>query len=729
MNSTLILRKKLLVKLFFLVTMLTGPEVFFGQSVLCDSLTVEISEIQPITCVNGSDGALQASVQGGAEPYQIQWNTGDLSNELTGLSAGVYGASIVDANGCFSSGFFQLIEPEPTVLEITLTDANCGESNGSLSVVAPEENGPYNFALNGGDFQPEGEFSDLSPAVYIVHVQNVNGCTEQRFITINSTNSPELSVDQTSEIQCFEGCEAEIALVSTDEELFYTWYAIDSDGNSMQIAEDVTALSELCSGNYYACAEEVLIGGLPNPVTFWSEDFGSGCNQGQLANGYSGDNGGWSVTDTGTNQEFSNNFFVSATEQIGADNCGTACGGENNRTLHVSNVTILFIPADGGALYISDFATNRRAESPVIDCSSYENIELSFDYIEFGQGDLDNATLWYFDGNAWSLLDDMSKTVCCGGPCNGTNQGSFTAYSVQLPESANNNPNVRIGFNWTNNADSQGSDPSFAVDNIALTGVEEGIGEPFCSDCSNVFEVGEPEAIEILLLKFGNSSCFGNDDGTIQVQAIGGEGPFEYTWDHGVNTSFAENLSPGLYTVTVTDANGCEVSESYEIIEPEEELVDFEYTDMGLEVVFTNNSSAGDYLWDFGDGSQSDEANPTHSYSESGEYTVCLTLLSDCGDQTDCQDVNIVLTGVENMEGISFVELFPNPALNHIWIQPKTVGSFTIRFHNAAGQLVDVMAISGRRVIDVSNWEMGVYYYTIETSENEITRGKIVVSR
>jgi len=243
----------------------------------------------------------------------------------------------------------------------------------------------------------------------------------------------------------------------------------------------------------------IAIAGLCQTTTaqteFWFEDFGTGCNQGQLANNFTSSNGAWSVVNTGTNSTNANNFFISATEQIGTSGCGTGCGGENNRTLHVSNIALLggLIPADGGAQYYagSTFlpaATNRRVESPVIDGTDFSDVSISFDYIEFGDGSLDNATLWYFDGSVWAQLDDMPKTSCCGGPCNSVNQGSFTNYSIALPASADNNPNIRIGFNWVNNNDGAGTDPSFAVDNISISGTFgqlEEVDPPANNDCAN----------------------------------------------------------------------------------------------------------------------------------------------------------------------------------------------------------------------------------------------------
>ncbi len=52
-------------------------------------------------------------------------------------------------------------------------------------------------------------------------------------------------------------------------------------------------------------------------------------------------------------------------------------------------------------------------------------------------------------------------------------------------------------------------------------------------------------------------------------------------------------------------------------------------------VTFTNTSTnATSYSWDFGDGESSIEANPIHTYSDDGQYTVILTATNDCGSET-----------------------------------------------------------------------------------------------
>ncbi len=235
---------------------------------------------------------------------------------------------------------------------------------------------------------------------------------------------------------------------------------------------------------------------IANAQVFWTETFGTGCNQGQLASAFTGANGAWAISSTGTNDAFANTFFVGAQEAgnaIGA--CGTGCTGTVDASLHVGNVAVslLSLVADGGASYNAGglcsapfnicVITNKRAESPVINCSGKTTISISFGYMENGSTTVDDASLWYSadGGTSWSLLNNMAKTGF--GTC--SPQGLWTAYSFALPVSANNNPTVKIGFNWTNNDDGVGTDPSFAVDDITLSTPATGIADP----ASSSFEI------------------------------------------------------------------------------------------------------------------------------------------------------------------------------------------------------------------------------------------------
>lgn len=58
------------------------------------------------------------------------------------------------------------------------------------------------------------------------------------------------------------------------------------------------------------------------------------------------------------------------------------------------------------------------------------------------------------------------------------------------------------------------------------------------------------------------SSCSNCPDGSAEVSPIGGTAPYSYLWSNGGTTSLISNLLPGIYNVTITDANGCEIDTS-----------------------------------------------------------------------------------------------------------------------------------------------------------------------
>lgn len=202
------------------------------------------------------------------------------------------------------------------------------------------------------------------------------------------------------------------------------------------------------------------INGTAGSTAFWSENFTTGA--------------GWNLASVqGPEGSDPNPFIIGAYEGGGIPPGGCGVANNGNNTMHVGSV---FNPTGGAAYDAGGLCgilfcpqTNRRAESPTINCTGYTGITLSFNYIEFGSGTADNMTLWYFDGTTWSQLSDPAKTPCCGGACNGFRQGMWTAYSIALPSSANNNPNIKIGYKWENNDDGVGTDPSFAVDDISLS--------------------------------------------------------------------------------------------------------------------------------------------------------------------------------------------------------------------------------------------------------------------
>ncbi len=203
---------------------------------------------------------------------------------------------------------------------------------------------------------------------------------------------------------------------------------------------------------------------------FWTENFGTGCDAGQLATNpaVASPNGLWSVsllTAPVVNSPNANEWFISGTEDglTAVGNCAGFNCTNNNRTMHISANQAPNI--DIGPYYIPANTTNKRVESPNINCTGFSGIQVSFKYILEGLPGQDFADFWYFDGLVWANLGLIAP------PPTNTNCptiGEWAFASFGLPASANNNPNIRIGFRWVNQ-NAAGADPAIAIDDIELS--------------------------------------------------------------------------------------------------------------------------------------------------------------------------------------------------------------------------------------------------------------------
>jgi hypothetical protein len=179
---------------------------------------------------------------------------------------------------------------------------------------------------------------------------------------------------------------------------------------------------------------------------------------------------------------------------------------------------------------------------------------------EFYFGDLISGTYTYQITDAHGCMVITTATVSNGTPaiesfstnnvsCNGGSNGSV---SLNV-----NNGNPSYTYNWSNGATTEN-----------LTSLSAGTYTVEITDAngcitSGSYDITEPTSIDLNPL---TSSDFGNNDGSIDLNVVGGTPGYTYTWSNGETTEDLSNLSAGTYTVTVTDNNGCSAEVSTEVL-------------------------------------------------------------------------------------------------------------------------------------------------------------------
>ncbi|MEX2590593.1 MAG: T9SS type B sorting domain-containing protein, partial [Chitinophagales bacterium] len=76
-----------------------------------------------------------------------------------------------------------------------------------------------------------------------------------------------------------------------------------------------------------------------------------------------------------------------------------------------------------------------------------------------------------------------------------------------------------------------------------------------CSEDTTIHIIA-PEELDVVSTA-ENETCFDANDGSININSNGGTAPYTYNWNDGTSETIRENLAPGVYSLTITDANGC----------------------------------------------------------------------------------------------------------------------------------------------------------------------------
>lgn len=210
--------------------------------------------------------------------------------------------------------------------------------------------------------------------------------------------------------------------------------------------------------------------------------------------------------------------------------------------------------------------------------------------------------------------------------CFGANDGSVCLNVV--------GGTVPFTYNWNSGITFTPCATNLAAGTYAVT-VTDAAG---CS-VSATYSVIEPTAIQ-LSGTVTNATCFGSNDGSIDLTVTGGTPVYSYIWSTFITTEDASNLPAGTYVITVTDANACSVSSTHTVAQPTQIQLSIINNGDGvfpdtLNVSVSGGCSPYMYNWSNSVTTQSNQV------TQNGTYSLTVTDCSGCNSTVSTSVSNL----------------------------------------------------------------------------------------
>ncbi|MFM1876575.1 MAG: hypothetical protein RL266_2312 [Bacteroidota bacterium] len=612
------------------------------------------------TCDGACDGSGLVSITGGTAPFSILWDdpAGQTDSIATGLCAGIYNVTVTDANGCESTAQIQIEDPDPISLSLQLVvDATCsGVCDGQATVIASGGTLPFTYAWlpSGGTASTA---TGLCAGTYTVTVTDASGCSTQETVVVDEDPSPITITSTVVDATCGI-CNGEINVVPNGGVPAYSFIW----GNG-ETTSDITGL---CAGVYtvdvtddLGCTSNFDIAvsntGGPTSATVATTDASCfGICDGEASVSPIGGTAPYTYlwipggqTDSSATGLCAGTYNVQIndaegciyTQVINISEPSEIIGNANvsEATCGACNGEILLTPTggDGGPYSYSwapsvssnDTASNLCAgiyTVTITDGSGCESVEVI---------PVNNV-----DG---PIISATSTDANCHGACDGTGLvqilGGTAPYDILWDDPSGQTSATATGL-------------CAGTYNVTVTDANG------CESSAQIV-VNEPDPISISIPFTIDATCPGVCDAEATIVASGGTLPYTFSWSpSGGNASTATGLCAGTYTVTVTDANGCQETQTVVVDEPAAIVITTSTSDASCNGVCdgeayaeaTGGSGGFTYQWN----DPSSTANDTVVALCAGTYTVIVTDAAGCQDSTnvvidepDPININISVTG------------------------------------------------------------------------------------
>ena len=518
-----------------------------------------------VSCYAGADGSLTVHLNGGLAPYSYSINgvTYQPTPTFTGLTAGNYIVSGRDARGCTEFANVTIAQPAAVSISIdSVSNIACyGGNSGGIYITV--RGGTPGYTYNWSNSVNTEDNIGIPAGVYNVTVIDSKGCISsagatitqplELFVNVAQYNSPLCNADSTGAIDITANGGVPPYNYSwnngaTTEDINHlaagTYTATVTDANGCQktitqVLTDPTALVSSVVGTDVTCngandgVADLTVSGGTTPYYFqWStfqtsEDI-TGLDGG-LYYVITNDANGCQIRDSALINEPAPLLLSTVVTNITCFNSNdgaidlTVTGGTTPYTYAWSNgATTEDLSNLGGGTYavtVTDAHGCTAATSVLLVNPSAINTSFVV-----------KTPLCYSDTNGFIDLI----------PSGGTAPYTYAWSNGDVNEDLNNIP--------------------AGVYHITITDAKG------CTKVDST-EVTQPEPL-VTSGVIKNVTCFGYQDGAVDITAYGGTLPYYFHWSSGESTEDIFNKAGGNYIVTVTDANGCNASTLYPILEP-----------------------------------------------------------------------------------------------------------------------------------------------------------------
>ncbi len=193
-----------------------------------------------------------------------------------------------------------------------------------------------------------------------------------------------------------------------------------------------------------------------------------------------------------------------------------------------------------------------------VDLGTYQFMQGQNGYVRLGDAVAsgDNGKKVLFDAVRFTKTVGSLEVFSTNVTCTGANDGTATVTASPGPDPHS--------YFWS---------PGGQTDS-SVSGLPPGTYSVTVTDANSATYnasviINEAEELLTISADFINPTTSGASDGSITINTNGGVEPYNYAWSPNVSsTNVAQNLSAGVYTVTVTDAYGCSKQEEVTLTDP-----------------------------------------------------------------------------------------------------------------------------------------------------------------